>query len=177
MRRGVAAESYCRPGWTASVAREALQSLTVMLPQGEADALFGMSKRFRSMAALDVAPGVDYRRELDSFDSTEAFLLDVRTNQIRLTKFRYQSRGRRVVILARLCVGGPPHTNPDGVQVGRTHVHRYREGYEDRFADPIDPALFSNLADRSVTLAEFCRYCNIDPLPQIVEAGTMGGPA
>lgn len=146
----------------------------MFFPQGEANTLLGMAKRFRTAASVNVAPGLAFNRDLDSLDGTEAFLLDVRTNQFRLSKFMYQNRARRILILARLCTD-KPHTNPDGQAVGPTHLHRYVEGYEDRFADPIDPAMFTDLASRPVTLEEFCKYCNI-VVPQIVEAGTLGGP-
>ena len=145
----------------------------VTLSQSEADALFRMQKRFRSLAAVDVAPGVNAVHHLDSFDGAEPFIIDVRTNRIRLGKFRYQNRSRRIYILARLCVDGPPHTNPDGVSVGKTHLHRYTEGFEDRFADPIDPLLFSNLSDRVVSFEEFCRVCNVVTLPSVIEAATL----
>ncbi|WP_395952110.1 DUF6978 family protein [Bifidobacterium callitrichos] len=38
----------------------------------------------------------------------------------------------------QLCVEGTPHTNPDGSKIGRTRLHVYHEGVDDRVAYPID---------------------------------------
>lgn len=147
-----------------------------MLSQAEADSLLAVPKTFASMAALNVGGGVNYMRDLLSADAAEAFLLDVRRNQYRLSKLRYQNRARRVFVIARLCVEGPRHTNPDGTSVGRTHLHRFVEGYEDKFADAVAPTMFSDLTDPSLTLAEFCRFCNIGAVPPIVEVAALGHP-
>ena len=40
--------------------------------------------------------------------------------------------------LMRLCVNGTPHPNPDGSRPGRTHLHIYHEGFDDRIAIPVD---------------------------------------
>lgn len=143
------------------------------LTQMEADTLFGMPKEFRSAPSLEVGAGVDVAHELDSMDRSESFILDVRVNRLRLVKYRYQNRGRRVYILARLCINGPPHTNPDGVRLGTTHLHRYREGYEDKFADPIDPSIFADISDRAATLRAFCTLCSINTVPPIFDSGTL----
>ena len=33
---------------------------------------------------------------------------------------------------------GSPHTNPDDQIIGGTHLHIYKEGFDDRWAYPID---------------------------------------
>lgn len=146
------------------------------IPQSEADALIAMRKRFDGGGGLDVAPGLDYRRRLVSEDGTESFDLDIRTNAWKLTKYRYQNRSRRTIILLRLCVDGPPHTNPDGVLVSGTHLHRYREGFGDKFAEALDVAVFADVSDRVDTLAGFCVMCNIVNVPGIAEVGTLPVP-
>jgi len=144
-----------------------------MLTQGEADVLLGMGKRFDSGTPLDVAPGVFYTRQLQSLDQTESFLLDVSASEFKLSKFRYQSRGRRIHILARLCIDGTPHTNPDGERMEGTHVHFYREGYEDKWAYPVDPKMFVDVTDRESTLSNFLGLCNVEDPPPIIEIGHL----
>ena len=146
------------------------------IPQSEADALFTIAKNFVSLADLNLAPGIDVQRDLLSSDGSEEFILDVRANAFRLTKYRYQNRARKILILARLCVDGPPHTNPDGLSVGNTHLHTYVEGYGDRFARAIDPAIFVDTTNRIETIRNFCEYCNIGPLPAIVDVRSLVGP-
>ena len=153
-----------------------LESWEMDIPQSEADALFSISKTFVSFSDLNLAPGIDVQRELESSDGSEEFILDLRANAFRLTKYRYQNRARKILILARLCIDGPAHTNPDGVSVGNTHLHTYREGYGDRFARAIDPDIFVDTMNRIETLRNFCAFCNIAPLPAIVDIRSLVGP-
>jgi hypothetical protein len=41
----------------------------------------------------------------------------------------------------------------------------YREGYEDKWAVPVDPARFGNLTDIHGVFQDFCAYCNIQNIP------------
>ena len=47
-------------------------------------------------------------------DKRETVLLDVTRGPIKLTKATFQNRARQEVLLMRLDLDGPPHTNPDG---------------------------------------------------------------
>ncbi len=134
------------------------------MTQAEADALLGMAKLFVSGAPVSLLPGVDETHELASVDQKERFLLDVWRGIIRISKLRKQTRGRKVTVLARVDVDGSPHTNPDGTKLPGTHLHLYREGYEDRWAYPI-PSSFSNLSDPNQVFADFCVLCNIQQPP------------
>jgi Family of unknown function (DUF6978) len=133
-----------------------------MLTQTEADALIAMDKSFVNPVTVNVRPGINQTHELIGADPKERFLLDLWRGTIRLSKYRFQTRGRQVIVLVRLDLNGAPHTNPDGSKIGGTHVHVYREGYEDRWASPIDPAEFKNLRDVSQTFRDFCDYCKIE---------------
>jgi len=84
---------------------------------------------------------------------------------LKFSKVKYQTRGRKVFILVRLDINSAPHTNPDGKKVGNSHIHIYREGFEDKWAYPIDPEKFHNLSDMGCTFTEFCQYCNIHNPP------------
>ena len=104
---------------------------------------------------------------LTSTDGRESFLLDVRRARIDLAKGTYQNRGRQVVVLARLDFGGGPHRNPDGEEIGSTHLHLYREGYGDKWAYQVPAVHFSHLSDPWLTLGDFMRFCNILEPPNI----------
>lgn len=137
-----------------------------MLTQAEADALLALRKEFVDRTPLLVPPGGDPTRELASDDHRETFLFDVYRGTIKLTKVKYQTRGRRVFVLARIDIDGAPHTNPDGQQVGPTHLHVYREGYEDKWAIELDPSSFTVPTDFGQAYVDFCRFCSIlEPPP------------
>jgi len=138
----------------------------MLLSQVEADALIAMDKRFRSPAAVVLGPGTDDTRELLGSDDRELFLLDLWRGTLRLSKIKLQTRARKVVVLVRLDVDGAPHTNPDGNKIGGTHLHVYREGFDDKWAYPVNPAEFGNLGDMAATFSDFCRRSHIlDPPP------------
>jgi hypothetical protein len=143
-----------------------------MLTQAEADALLALRKEFLDPAPLFLPPGSDGTRELASEDRRESFLFDVYRASLRITKTKYQTRGRKIFVLARLDLDGAPHTNPDGQRVGGTHLHLYREGYEDKWAAPLDPAVFSDPSDLGQAFADFCRLCNI-PSPPPLQVGVL----
>jgi len=58
-------------------------------------------------------------------DNRERFLLDLWRGIFKLSKVKYQTRGRQIIVLARLDINGAPHTNPDGGKVTGTHLHIY----------------------------------------------------
>ncbi len=136
-----------------------------MLTQVEADMLIAMKKSFVTPTTVSLPPGTDKSHELIGEDNRERFLLDLWRGTIRLSKLRFQNRGRKVIVLVRLDINSSPHTNPDGTRIVGTHLHRYREGYEDKWADPINPNDFPNVNDMQLALEKFCRYCNIEPPP------------
>jgi hypothetical protein len=138
-----------------------------MLTQSEADQLIAIRKLFVNPDTISLPPGSDLTYELLSDDKQEQFLLDLWRGTLRLSKLKFQNRARQVVVLVRLDVDGAPHTNPDGQRLSGTHIHLYREGYDDRWAYPLDPNIFSDPADIALTLEQFCGRCNIEkPLYQ-----------
>ena len=142
-------------------------AVTVALTQIEADALLAMPKRPTTADAYDFpAPGGNVSVPLVSHDGREEFLLDVWCGKIVLNKVRYQNRARGTIALARLELNGRPHTNPDGQVLDGNHLHRYREGYADKWAEPVPPSLFPNIGSLLSALDAFLRFCNIAPGPQ-----------
>jgi len=140
-----------------------------MLTQQEADELMALDKRFVDADPVEFpGPGGSLVRSLMSLDGRESFLLDVnRRGRIRLTKCTYQERYAATIILVRLDLGGPPHTNPDGTELPCSHLHRYREGYEDRWAKSLPTNVFTDTSDLCATLEEFLSFCNVRDVPPI----------
>ena len=140
-----------------------------MLTQAEADALLAVRKWFPTNFTLTLRPGRNEVYELESDAPAERFVLDAWRASLRLSKIRFQNRARSSIILARLDLGGAPHTNPDGERIECPHLHVYREGYEDTWAFPLDPARFSAPDDLGRAFADFCALCSIEHLPDIQE--------
>ena len=104
---------------------------------------------------------------LQSPDRREQFLLDLSRGRIDLLKVKMQNRGRQVVVLVRLDLGGAPHRNPDDEEIQAPHLHIYREGYGDKWAIPVPVDRFHAMDDLWVTLEDFMRFCNITRPPHI----------
>jgi hypothetical protein len=135
------------------------------LTQVEADALIAMTKTFADADAISIPPGMDETRGLIGADPKEQFLLDIWRGTFRLSKLRYQTRGRQIVVLVRLDIDGAPHTNPDGTRLPGTHLHLYREGYDDKWAQTLDTSRFPNTSDIRRAFEDFCIFCNIQGMP------------
>ena len=138
------------------------------LTQAEADALIAMEKHrvtenwtdFPMGGQLSILP-------LQSADKREQFLLDLSRGRLDLQKVKMQTRGRQVVVLVRLDLGGAPHRNPDDEEVPVPHLHVYREGYGDKWATPVPADLFRTADDVWMTFEDFMRFCNITQPPYI----------
>ena len=152
-----------------------------MLAQIEADDLINISKMKESNDSYGFPrPGEKLTIPIISHDEQENFLIDVSRGRIRLTKCTYQERYQQMVILVRLDLDGPPHTNPEVVSVplpyllpcnGRTidcpHLHLYVEGFMDKWAIPALDDEFPDTTNLYATLLDFFRYCNIVEPPKI----------
>jgi hypothetical protein len=140
----------------------------INLTQAEADALIAMEKhRVNEDLADFPMGGQSVVLPLQSVDKREQFLLDLSRGRIDLAKVKMQNRGRQVVVLVRLDLGGAPHRNPDDQEVPVPHLHVYREGYGDKWAVPLPADRFSNPTDVWATLCEFMQFCNISEPPHI----------
>ena len=100
-----------------------------------------------------------------SVDQREHFILDIGRGRINLLKGTYQTRAKQTVILARLDFGGAPHRNPDGIEVSSPHLHIFREGFADKWAQPLPAEQFSDPGDSWILLDDFLRFCNITRPP------------
>jgi len=96
-----------------------------MLSQAEADALLTAAKRFVSPRLIRLAPGADETHDLigthDGADET--FLLDLWRGVKKVAKLKYQTRGRKVIVLA-----------PDRYQ--RCPAHEPRRDWDRRHPSP-----------------------------------------
>src|ERR1039457_412815 len=102
---------------------------------------------------------------LQSVDQREHFLLDIGRGRINLLKGTYQTRAKQVVILARLDFGGMPHRHPDGEEIPSPHLHIFREGFADKWAQPLPAENFSNPNDSWALFEDFLRLCNVTKPP------------
>ena len=138
------------------------------LTQAEADALIAMEKHRVNEDRSDFPMGgQSLALPLHSPDKREHFLLDLSRGRIDLLKVKMQNRGRQVVVLVRLDLGGAPHRNPDDEEIPAPHLHVYREGYGDKWAIPVPADRFTTTSDLWTTLDEFMRFCNITQPPHI----------
>ena len=135
------------------------------LAQNDADALISMRKVRADENVRNVSLPQSLVVPLVSEDKREHFQLDIRSGRIDLSKVTYQTRGRQVVVLIRLDVGGPPHRNPDGNEMPCPHLHLYREGYGDKWAVPVPIDKFTDLNDHWKTLHEFMDFCAVEVRP------------
>jgi hypothetical protein len=138
------------------------------LTQAEADALIAMEKHRVDRKEWDYPDaGGGISIPLVSSNRREQFLLDLWRGRIDLAKGTYQNRARHVVVLVRLDFAGAPHRNPDGKEIGSPHLHVYREGLGDKWAEPVPTGYFGDLTNPWRMLDDFMRYCNIVEPPNI----------
>ena len=138
------------------------------LTQAEANTLLAMEKH-RVDDAQHQFPtmGGSIEVPLISANKRENFLLDITRGRINLKKATYQNRARTVVILARLDIDGPPHQNPDGQEIPCPHLHIYREGYGDKWAEPAPAVAFPRTTDLWGSVLDFMTFCQITETPFI----------
>ena len=137
------------------------------ITQSIADKLISMPKYYQGRSSIVFEPGMNAEEELVAVDDPrEIFRLIIDRGKINPAKAKYMTLARRSVPLLRLELGGNPHRNPDGLIVLCPHLHRYREGFGDRWAEPISDQ-FGDPADLLACLVGFMRYCNVVQPPEI----------
>ena len=139
------------------------------LTQKEADYLMQLDKKFVSDDPIIIGPfAFKITHELVSADGRERFHVDLWHSSLRLKKYTYQNRARVIIPLVRLDTGDTlEHTNPDGAHVRGSHIHLYRESYDDKFAFSLSGYPFRNSDDMITTLMAFAEFCHIVNLPPV----------
>jgi hypothetical protein len=141
--------------------------MSIFLTQQEADSLIGMEKFYNGDIWYEY-PGLGGRLNipLESSDKKENFSMDITRSYISLLKNTFQTRTRKTVILLRVDIGGAIHRNPDGTEIQCPHIHIYREGWLDKWAEPL-PVFFNNANDSFSVLDNFMDYCKVVVKPRI----------
>jgi len=136
-----------------------------LLDQQRAEELMTMPKQLTDEEPIGLPDvGGSLQRELRAIATRERFWLDIYRGRRLSVKCTYQERFGAVP-LVRLDLGSRPHTNPDGATVLGPHIHTYREGYEDKWAEPVSPGIFTSTDDLETTLREFLDHCNVENVP------------
>ncbi len=139
--------------------------MTIQLTQAEAADLLAMEKHAGEEVYQFPITGGSVRIPVYSEDRHEEFFLDVTRSTIRLTKATLQHRARKAVVLVRIDLDGPPHRNPDDTEVACPHIHYYREGYGDKWAEPL-PSWVTKPDNHMQTLLDLMGFCNVISLPK-----------
>lgn len=148
------------------------------MSQTEADALLLLPKSFKDDSPLEftMTTPMDFERVLLSSDRREEFLLTIERGNRKRIRLKYQTRARKVVILARLDLDGPAHRNPPdspyraNERLPCPHLHLYRKGFENRIAytlPDVPQFIVTNPAHGLVWLENFLNFCHIDSVPPI----------
>ena len=151
------------------------------LTQAEADSLLNLPKVFLDPAPIEftLTEPMDHERTLRSTDRREEFILTIERGNRNRLRLKYQTRARRVIILARLELNGPRHRNPlgspykPGEWLNGTHLHLYREGFDDRIAYELPDApdwVNGTTTDGIEMLERFMRFCAVNQWPSIQTA-------
>lgn len=137
------------------------------LTQSEANALIAMEKHCVDQGEVSL-PSLGRRLVLDlkSPDGREKFFLDLSRGRLNVTKCTFQNRARSTIILVRVDIDGGDHYNPDGERVPCPHIHLYREGYGDKWAEPL-PSIFGNPGNLLATVFDFFAFCNVTKPPAL----------
>lgn len=156
------------------------------LSKEEADTLFKMRKiPAKSVSLSFPEEGDRLEIELCSEDKRYNFQADINRKGNKAKKLIYQNRSNKVYVLRRLDFIGAPHGNPSAeiddellnkyknADIPCPHVHLYVEGFNDKWAVPLDEILEIKIeeSDDSYTLMEkFFNYCNIE-IPEFKPIG------
>jgi hypothetical protein len=134
--------------------------MSVFLTQQEADDLLSLEKHYRGGKEIFIDLNKNLCIPLHSPDNREEFILDIWRGAISLKKTKFQTRARTTVILVRVDIGGAPHRNPDGIEIQCPHIHFYKAGFDDKWAEPLSNH-FINFNDPIKILHEFMKYCKV----------------
>lgn len=127
-----------------------------MLTQAQADRLIELSKEAERTEPLIWVPDRRVDEGLTAVDEKSLrFVLSLKRNPFEI-RLHLRTRDRDIGLMR--VDNNPYHPNPDGSEIrGRPHVHRYREGYDLAWAEPID---WYDVGDPYGTLERFLEIAN-----------------
>lgn len=105
--------------------------------------------------------------DVASLTTQDLFLLDYdRRGKFEL-KHKKQLRHGKDMLMVRMEINAPKHTNPDGKTISRNHIHIFKEGYEPgrlpwayELCDIFPNLDYERLAPLGI-FSHFCKFCNI----------------
>lgn len=132
-----------------------------ILSQAEADNKIRLQKAFVDKRPLIINRPYNEKRQLISlYEPIETFYLYITQTAIDFGNYSTVTRYFQIP-LVRACIDpDKKHTNPDGTQINGPHIHIYREGFLDKFAQPLPKGDFPDLGIVQFVRA-FLRYCSI----------------
>lgn len=151
------------------------------LPQAEADLLLTMPKIFSGVVIqIELPRSLSFSEKLDleGVGTRERFILDLERGNLKRARLKYQTRARKIYVLARLDLDGRPHRNPTDSphrpshRFTGHHLHLYREHFSDRIAFAPDEVVGFEVPtnpDAVRWLLAFLRFCNVQEIPPIQE--------
>jgi hypothetical protein len=147
------------------------------LTQAEADLLLKLPKRAHPGTVLELTTSMpmDEDWELMSHDRREEFILTIERGKRKSIRLKFQTRARKVIVLARLDLNGAPHRNPTGQPyrpgelLTSAHLHLYVEGFDDRVAFLLNevPGFVFSFGNDLGALIQFLTFSAVDPIPTI----------
>lgn len=148
------------------------------LSQIEADTLLYQEKKFSEDTPIGFSKSqsMDFERILFSTDRREQFFLTIERGRRKRARLKYQTRARKIIILARIDINGSSHLNPPNSshrpneRLTCPHIHLYQEGFDDRIAfypQEIKKFSISNPQDDITWLTDFLRFCGVHEIPNI----------
>lgn len=133
-----------------------------MLSQAESDRLITALKELVDNPNINF-PNLGDNIALNSktLNGSDKFIIDInRKGSLKISKCTYQTRYRKSIILIRLDIDGPSHTNPDGMEIPCPHIHIYKEGFGTKWAYPLSSD-FTDSKDLVQTFFDFLVYNKI----------------
>lgn len=145
--------------------------IVTMLTDTEAQRLLSMNKRLDNDKRYDLPCRGKARIDLCAKEGSEKFILElIRSSDKEPNKGSLSHLDEEKNMLCRLCLTRHNHYNPgSSKRIPAPHIHIYKEGYDDKFAYPLDgdnfPLLKTN--DYRDALDKFIEYCNITQKPRV----------
>ncbi|MCL1949137.1 MAG: hypothetical protein FWF59_05350 [Turicibacter sp.] len=136
--------------------------------------LLKIPKEFIDNSMIDMPEiGGKVRRFIRAKETPVDFILDItrgRINEVNITYFIRQDNQNKKLL--RLDITDKLHINPDGEHIRAPHIHLADEGWDLKWAYPLDNAkvkhIFSNRDDMIALLQDLLKYFTVENIPLIV---------